>query len=164
MDLSVFCPTLVCRANSLWKLHRVPELVNETATIKQDTLVEAQRGNEIMENCRRLSINFRFEFVSVIVVIQPRWFFLNFMILKFPYRRFFLRVRDSKVFNTLQADVFSVFPFNSFWWYICSSSSKVCIIYRQRDQKKEKRVFVCLYRLLSCLCNFLFISGKEKYK
>lgn len=73
MDLSVFCPTLVCRAtNSLWKLHRVPELVNETATIKQDTLVEAQRGNEIMENCRRLSINFRFEFVSVIVVIQPR--------------------------------------------------------------------------------------------
>lgn len=38
---------------------------------------------------------------------------------------------------------------------------KICIIYRQ---KKEKRVFFCLYRLLSCLCNFLFISGKGKYK
>ena len=47
LSLSLFpFPWLVCRAaNSLWKLHRVPELVNETATIKRDTLVEAQRGN-----------------------------------------------------------------------------------------------------------------------
>lgn len=90
--------------------------------------------------------------------------FSQFYDIEISLAAIFLRVRDSKVFNTLQADVFSVFPFNSFWWYICSSSSKVCIIYRQRDQKKEKRVFVCLYRLLSCLCNFLFISGKEKYK
>lgn len=158
MDLSVFCPTLVCRAtNSLWKLHRVPELVNETATIKQDTLVEAQRGNEIMENCRRLSINFRFEFVSVIVVIQPRWFFLNFMLLKFPYRRFFLRVRDSKVFNTLQADVFSVFPFNSFWWYICTKF----VLFIDREIKRKRKGYLFVFTDYY-LASVIFCSSQGK--
>lgn len=63
-------------------------------------------------------------------------------------------MRDSKVFNTLQADVFSVFPFNSFWWYIYT---KFVLFIDKRKRKGYFFVFTDYY-----LASVIFCSSQGK--
>lgn len=69
----------------------------------------------------------------------------------------FLRVRDSKVFNTLQADVFSVFPFNSFWWYICTKF----VLFIDREIKRKRKGYLFVFTDYY-LASVIFCSSQGK--